>query len=221
MMTMMTGMISRHLAVVTVTKALLWLALLVPLMVLLLVPVTDANALTFKKDGSVIQKDGKVVQPSDEPAGTGAAPIAAPATTTAPARAMAAGRIPDWCASPPENTIFRVSACGTASSTSLSMAKNRALLDAKRQLADVVNGAIEFANNSIVSSANEVPIRGYRRISEETMTIKGRLHHFVLLQMEIGPAADLMTKSLEYSIDRFKSSCPDGWTTVDGGCVIY
>ena len=198
----------------------------VPVMVMLvtlvsLLSLTGANALTFKKDGSVIQKDGKVIQPSDGPASTDPAPTDAPAATKAPARAMAAGRIPDWCASPPENTIFRVSACGTASSTSLSMVKSRALLDAKRQLADVVNGAIEFANNSVVSSANEVPIRGYRRISEETMTIKGRLHHFVLLQMEIGPAADLMTKSLQYSIDRFKSSCPEGWKTVDGGCVIY
>lgn len=219
MMMMMTKMTSRQLPVVTMPVTMTMTVALV--LLALLAPVRGASALTFKKDGSVIQKDGKVVQPSDAPASTGAAPTAAPATTTAPARAMAAGRIPDWCASPPENTIFRVSACGTASSTSLSMAKNRALLDAKRQLADVVNGAIEFANNSIVSSANEVPIRGYRRISEETMTIKGRLHHFVLLQMEIGPAADLMTKSLEYSIDRFKSSCPDGWTTVDGGCVIY
>ncbi|MEX0503559.1 hypothetical protein AB3X55_08185 [Alphaproteobacteria bacterium LSUCC0719] len=216
---MMTKMTSRQLPVVTMPVTMTMTVALV--LLALLAPVTGASALTFKKDGSVIQKDGKVVQPSDAPASTGSAPTAAPATTTAPARAMAAGRIPDWCASPPENTIFRVSACGTASSTSLSMAKNRALLDAKRQLADVVNGAIEFANNSIVSSANEVPIRGYRRISEETMTIKGRLHHFVLLQMEIGPAADLMTKSLEYSIDRFKSICPDGWTTVDGGCVIY
>lgn len=197
--------------------------LVVPVMVMLvsLISPIGAIALTFKKDGSVVQNDGKVVEPSDGTASADPAPTDTPATTKAPAKVMAAGRIPDWCASPPENTIFRVSACGTASSTSLSMVKSRALLDAKRQLADVVNGAIEFANNSIVSSANEVPIRGYRRISEETMTIKGRLHHFVLLQMEIGPAADLMTKSLQYSIDRFKSSCPEGWKTVDGGCVIY
>jgi len=213
MMMMMTKKPLRHLAVVPVIAALALLASLVPPM--------GANALTFKKDGSVIQKDGKVVQPSEKPGSADPVLKTAPAASTSPAKAMAAGRIPEWCASPPENTIFRVSACGTASSTSLSMAKNRALLDAKRQLADVVNGAIEFANNSVVSSANEVPIRGYRRISQETMTIKGRLHHFVLLQMEIGPAADLMTKSLEYSIDRFKSSCPEGWTTVDGGCVIY
>jgi len=214
-MMMMTKMTSRQLPVVTLSMTVA-LVLLV-----LLAPVTGASALTFKKDGSVIQKDGKVVQPSEKPGSADPVLKTAPAASTSPARAMAAGRIPEWCASPPENTIFRVSACGTASSTSLSMAKNRALLDAKRQLADVVNGAIEFANNSVVSSANEVPIRGYRRISQETMTIKGRLHHFVLLQMEIGPAADLMTKSLEYSIDRFKSSCPEGWTTVDGGCVIY
>jgi len=199
---------------------------LAPAVVMALVLVLpEAQALTFKTDGSVVQNDGTVVQ------GTAAAPTpASPAsslakppksTSQSATPAIAAGRIPDWCASPPENTIFRVSACGTAASTSLSMAKSRALLDAKRQLADVVNGAIEFANASVVSSATEVPIRGYRRLSEETLTIKGQMHHFVLLQMEIGPAADLMTKSLEYSIERFTSNCPDGWKKVDDGCVIY
>lgn len=182
-----------------------------------------ADALTFKKDGSMVQKDGQVVREATEPESPSQSLKlrTTPKKETTPPKAISAGRIPDWCAAPPENSIFRVSACGSASATSLSMAKNRALLDAKRQLADVVNGAVEFANASVISSANEVPIRGYRRVSEETMTIKGRLHHFVLLQMEIGPAADLMTKSLEYSIDRFKRSCPQGWTKVDNGCVIY
>ena len=183
--------------------------------------VQPVNALTFKKDGSVVQKDGTVVQPSkntDQKPGKNSQPT----SIEKPARqALAAGRIPDWCSAPPENTVFRISACGTANAINLSMAKNRALLDAKRQLADVVNGAIEFANNTVVSSASDVPIRGYKRLAEETKTIKGRAYHFVLLQMEIGPAADLMTQSLEYSIDRFKRSCPEGWTKVDNGCVLY
>jgi len=179
------------------------------------------DALTFKKDGSVVQKDGKVVQPSKN-TDKKPADSSKPKPTGQPARkALAAGLIPDWCSAPPENTVFRISACGTANAINLSMAKNRALLDAKRQLADVVNGAIEFANNTVVSSASDVPIRGYKRLAEETKTIKGRAYHFVLLQMEIGPAADLMTQSLEYSIDRFKRSCPEGWKKVDNGCVLY
>ena len=183
--------------------------------------IQPVDALTFKKDGSAVQKDGTVVQPSkntdQQPAGS-----SKPTPTEQPARkALAAGRIPDWCSAPPENTVFRISACGTANAINLSMAKNRALLDAKRQRADVVNGAIEFANNTVVSSASDVPIRGYKRLAEETKTIKGRAYHFVLLQMEIGPAADLMTQSLEYSIDRFTRSCPEGWTKVDNGCVLY
>ena len=199
---------------------IVWLASLV----LLLFSISfkqPADALTFKKDGSVVQKDGTVVQPSkntDQKADESSkpTPIEKPAK-----KALAAGRIPDWCSAPPENTVFRISACGTANAINLSMAKNRALLDAKRQIADVVNGAIEFANNSVVSSASDVPIRGYKRLAEETKTIKGRAYHFVLLQMEIGPAADLMTQSLEYSIERFKRSCQEGWTKVDNGCVIY
>ena len=183
--------------------------------------IQPVDALTFKKDGSVIQKDGTVVQPSKN-TDQKPAKSSKPKPTEQPARkALAAGRIPDWCSAPPENTVFRISACGAANAINLSMAKNRALLDAKRQLADVVNGAIEFANNTVVSSASDVPIRGYKRLAEETKTIKGRAYHFVLLQMEIGPAADLMTQSLEYSIDRFKRSCPEGWTKVDNGCVIY
>ena len=183
--------------------------------------VQPVDALTFKKDGSVVQKDGTVVQQSKN-TDKKPAESSKPKPTEQPARkALAASRIPDWCSAPPENTVFRISACGVANAINLSMAKNRALLDAKRQLADVVNGAIEFANNTVVSSASDVPIRGYKRLAEETKTIKGRAYHFVLLQMEIGPAADLMTQSLEYSIDRFKRSCPEGWKKVDNGCVIY
>ena len=183
--------------------------------------IQQVDALTFKKDGSVVQKDGTVVQPSKNTDQKSAENFQ-PTTVEKPAKkALAAGRIPEWCSAPPENTVFRISACGTANAINLSMAKNRALLDAKRQLADVVNGAIEFANTTVVSSASDVPIRGYKRLAEETKTIKGRAYHFVLLQMEIGPAADLMTQSLEYSIDRFKRSCPEGWTKVDNGCVIY
>jgi hypothetical protein len=184
--------------------------------------VQPADALTFKKDGSVVQKDGTVVRP---PKNTDQKPEentkSTPLIEKPAKKALAVGRIPDWCNAPPENTVFRISACGTASAINFSMAKNRALLDAKRQLADVVNGAIEFANNTVVSSASDVPIRGYKRLAEETKTIRGRAYHFVLLQMEIGPAADLMTQSLEYSIDRFKRSCPEGWKKVDNGCVLY
>jgi len=184
--------------------------------------VQPLEALTFKKDGSVVQKDGTVVQPSKNTDQTleknfKTNPLLdKSATTTLPA-----GRIPDWCSAPPENTVFRISACGTANAINLSMAKNRALLDAKRQLADVVDGAIAFANNTVISFATDVPIRGYRRLAEETKTIKGRTYHFVLLQMEIGPAADVMTRSLEYSIQRFKRSCPEGWKKVKTGCVLY
>ena len=179
------------------------------------------DALTFKTDGTVVRRDGTVVQPSKntdkKPAET-----SRPTPKEKPAKkALVSGRIPNWCSRPPDNTVFRISACGTANAINLSMAKNRALLDAKRQLADVVNGAIEFANNTVVSSASDVPIRGYKRLAEETKTIKGRAYHFVLLQMEIGPAADLMTQSLEYSINRFKRSCPEGWTKVDNGCVLF
>ena len=81
---------------------------------------------------------------------------------------------------------------------------------------NVVNAAVEFANESVANSAEEVPIRGYRRLAEETVTIKGRTHHFVLLQMEIGPAAELMTRSLEYSIERFGRTCPEWKKSITG-----
>ena len=183
--------------------------------------VQPGGALTFKKDGSC--STGRNGRPAfDKPEDKPPEPLKSSPSANGPATgSIAAGRIPDWCGSPPENTVFRISACGTADAASLSIAKSRALLDAKRQLADVVNAAVEFANESVANSAEEVPIRGYRRLAEQTVTIKGRTHHFVLLQMEIGPAAELMTRSLEYSIERFGRTCPEGWKKVDNGCVVY
>ena len=90
-----------------------------------------------------------------------------------------------------------------------------------KAIKETVSHHVQFANESVANSAEEVPIRGYRRLAEETLTIKGRTHHFVLLQMEIGPAAELMTRSLEYSIERFGRTCPEGWKKVDNGCVVY
>ena len=49
--------------------------------------------------------------------------------------------IPDWCLNVPISD-FALAACGTGESASMNMARNRATLDAKRQLADSIDSEI-------------------------------------------------------------------------------
>jgi len=142
-------------------------------------------------------------------------------------------KIPDWCLNLPENSVFRIYACGSAKSDSLSMARSRADLDAKRQLASIIDGAVSAAvsetttgslSTSETTTSDEVvdiPIRGYRKLEQTSLTIGETYHYFVLLEMEIGPAAALMTKALQSSIDDYEPSCPEGFKRVEGGCVSY
>ena len=68
--------------------------------------------------------------------------------------------IPDWCLNVPISD-FGLSACGAGESTSMNMARNRAILDAKRQLADSIDSEIssrmeDFLKSTGMSSNEEV-----------------------------------------------------------------
>ena len=60
-------------------------------------------------------------------------------------------QIPDWCLDFIEDDHL-IKACGIADSKSLSMARSRATMDAKRQIADQVNGMISSTMEEIVTS---------------------------------------------------------------------
>ena len=49
--------------------------------------------------------------------------------------------IPKWCLNPPQSDLA-LSACGSGESSNMNMARNRAILDAKRLLADSIDSEI-------------------------------------------------------------------------------
>jgi hypothetical protein len=122
--------------------------------------------------------------------------------------------IPDWCNNLPDNTVFSIYACGTAKSDTLSMARNRAQLDAKRQLADIMQNKIATSiteqmtedsttvNQDTTSSSQDMMVRGYQRLKEETITIENGYQHFILMEMDIGTYSKDLNKELDKTVNQ-------------------
>ena len=122
--------------------------------------------------------------------------------------------IPEWCNNLPDNTVFRIYACGTAKSDTLSMARNRAQLDAKRQLADIMQNEIATSiteqmtedsttvNQDTTSSSQDMMVRGYQRLKEETITIENGYQHFILMEMDIGTYSKDLNKELDKTVNQ-------------------
>lgn len=125
-----------------------------------------------------------------------------------------ASSIPDWCNNLPENTVFSIYACGTAKSDTLSMARTRAQLDAKRQLADIMQNQIATSiteqmtedsttvNQDTTSSSQDMIVRGYQRLKEETITIENGYQHFILMEMDIGTYSKDLNKELDKTVNQ-------------------
>jgi hypothetical protein len=122
--------------------------------------------------------------------------------------------IPEWCNNLPDNTVFSIYACGTAKSDTLSMARNRAQLDAKRQLADIMQNKIASSitekmtedsttvNQDTTSSSQDIMVRGYQRLKEETITIENGYQHFILMEMDIGTYSKDLNKELDKTVNQ-------------------
>ena len=115
--------------------------------------------------------------------------------------------MPDWCSMLPTERDH-LYACGIAKSNNLNFARRRALLDAKRQLADIINGRISSIMTEFVSSTNdslnseiteksrmvtqnliaETGLWGYEQIGSETELIDRAYRHFILVRLPIGEA---------------------------------
>ena len=115
--------------------------------------------------------------------------------------------MPDWCSMLPTERDH-LYACGIAKSNNLNFARRRALLDAKRQLADIINGRISSIMTEFVSSTNdslnneiteksrmvtqnliaETGLWGYEQIGSETEVIDRAYRHFILVRFPIGEA---------------------------------
>ena len=119
-----------------------------------------------------------------------------------------ASNIPDWCNILPTE-IDHVYACGEAKSGRLNIARRRAVLDAKRQMADIINGRIssvvrEFVTETDIendqsnlsrieiitkNTIEEVGLWGYEQIGSETQPEGSQFRHYVLMRFPIGMAS--------------------------------
>ena len=115
--------------------------------------------------------------------------------------------IPDWCIDMKQTNLSLV-ACGSGVSSNLNMAMNRAILDAKRQLADTINSEISSnmddylkstgtSGNEQVKQASELVTKntiiqakliGYKQVKKQVANVSGKFQYFVLLEYPIGEA---------------------------------
>ena len=85
--------------------------------------------------------------------------------------------IPDWCAQLPSSD-FALYACGIGNSGNLTMARRRAALDAKRQLADSIDSQISSRMNDFldaISTGDEEEIKQLSTIVTANVTIEAKL----------------------------------------------
>lgn len=119
----------------------------------------------------------------------------------------AVDNIPQWCLSPPVSD-FALAACGSGESASMNMAKSRAILRAKREIADMVNSmisarmndfnkAIGMGSNEQVQEASEIVIKnttieaqliGYKQTKIDAQSLNGKYKFYVLLEYPLGEA---------------------------------
>ena len=124
--------------------------------------------------------------------------------------------IPDWCMELPSSD-FALYACGIGNSGSLTMARNRATLDAKRQLADSIDSQIssrmEDFLDSIGTSDNEeirqqseivtrnvtieAQLTGYKQTKSESQNVGTKFQHYVLIEYPIGQANQALLNKIQ------------------------
>ena len=125
--------------------------------------------------------------------------------------------MPDWCLNLPSSDVA-LYRCGIGESSDLNMARNRAVLDAKRGLADSIDSQIssrmedflkatgtgdneEIRQRSEVVTKNvtvEAQLIGYKETKAETQSVGSKFLHYVLLEYPIGQANQaLLTKIKE------------------------
>ena len=124
--------------------------------------------------------------------------------------------IPDWCLNMPisENALY---ACGSGDSGNLNMSRTRATLDAKRQLADMIDSEISSRMEDFLSSigtgANEqiqqqseiitknvtveAKLTGYKQIKAEAQNIGSKFQVYVLLEYPVGKANQALVNQIK------------------------
>lgn len=115
--------------------------------------------------------------------------------------------IPDWCVNPPQSGVA-IYVCGDSTSTTLTMARHKALMRAKAEVASNMGGKLSLLGNLymketgtgdnvqvqenieqiIKSSTSEVLISGYQVVETKTLAVGSKYKHFLLLEYPIGEA---------------------------------
>ena len=124
--------------------------------------------------------------------------------------------IPDWCLNVPMSD-FALAACGTGESANMNMARNRAILDAKRQLADSIDSEISsrmedflkstgMGSNEQVKQASEIVTKnttiqakliGYKQTKTKAFSRGNKYQFFVLLEYPIGQANQALLNKIK------------------------
>ena len=126
--------------------------------------------------------------------------------------------IPSWCIELPKSNVA-IYSCGIGNSSQLNLARSRALLDAKRQIADQIDSEISSLMDdfmdTIGTDANEqvrqetkvvtrnvianAKLSGYVQKETETQNIGIKFQHYVLMEYPIGTANTALIKQLKQS----------------------
>ena len=116
-------------------------------------------------------------------------------------------KMPKWCSKVPSSNLA-IYACGYGSSSNLNVARSRAMMEAKRIIADQVQGEISnltedftksmgsdsseqvLQNTEIVvrNVVNLTKLAGYKIPESKTIDEEGKFLHYVLLEYPIGEA---------------------------------
>ena len=124
--------------------------------------------------------------------------------------------IPKWCLNPPISD-FALAACGAGESASMNMARNRAIIDAKRQLADSIDSEISsrmedflkstgMDTNEQVKQASEIVTKnttvqakliGYKQTKTDAFSMNGKFQFYVLIEYPIGKANQALLNQIK------------------------
>lgn len=124
--------------------------------------------------------------------------------------------MPDWCLNIPssENALY---ACGSGNSANLNMSRTRANLDAKRQLADMIDSQISSRMEDFLSSIGtgeneqiqqeskiitknvtiEAKLAGYKQIQAEAQNVGSKFQVYILLEYPIGQANQTLVNQIK------------------------
>ena len=124
--------------------------------------------------------------------------------------------IPDWCLNIPSSNSA-LYACGSGNSSNLNMSRTRANLDAKRQLADMIDSEISSRMKDFLSSVGtgsneqikqqseiitknvtiEAKLAGYKQVQAEAQNIGSKYQIYVLLEYPIGQANQALVNQIK------------------------